>query len=179
MLKDLELERANHSATPCAVERKNEGDARSDESAEENRRRQGQTQTKHEWDGLSGDDKDRRWQVTTHSQTSLSTELSSHESATCHKTGPDLKIASMQVCCAMASSSVRDMERVKRIGRYLTGELTAVCLFLWQQKSELWRRIRTPIGVVTERLDLQRRVERRTLLESVDQEAASGVMVHC
>ena len=31
-LKGLELERANHSATPCAVERKNERNARSDES---------------------------------------------------------------------------------------------------------------------------------------------------
>ena len=36
MLKGLELERANHSATPCAVERKKEGNARSDESKGEN-----------------------------------------------------------------------------------------------------------------------------------------------
>ena len=47
-MKDLELERATHSAPPCAVERKNEGNARSDESARENRRGQGQTQAKHE-----------------------------------------------------------------------------------------------------------------------------------
>ena len=32
ILKDLELERANGSATPYAVERNNEGNARSDES---------------------------------------------------------------------------------------------------------------------------------------------------
>ena len=32
IMTDLELERANHSATPCAVERKNEGNAKSDES---------------------------------------------------------------------------------------------------------------------------------------------------
>ena len=32
ILKDLQLERANHSATPRAVERKIEGNARSDES---------------------------------------------------------------------------------------------------------------------------------------------------
>ena len=58
ILTDLELERANHSATPCAVERKNEGNARRDESEEETRRGQGQTQTKHEWDGMSdGDDR--------------------------------------------------------------------------------------------------------------------------
>ena len=60
ILKDLELEGANHSATLCAVERKNVGNARSDESEGEDRRRQGQTQTKYEWDGMSdGDDKDR------------------------------------------------------------------------------------------------------------------------
>ena len=29
---------------------------------------------------------------------------------------PDREFAAMQVCCAMAKSSVRDMERVKRIG---------------------------------------------------------------
>ena len=45
---------------PCAVERNNEGNARSEASARENRRRQGQTQNKHEWDGMSdGDDRDR------------------------------------------------------------------------------------------------------------------------
>ena len=59
-LKDLELERANHSATLCAVDRKNEGGATSYESKGENRCGQGQTQTKHEWDGTSdGDDRDR------------------------------------------------------------------------------------------------------------------------
>ena len=31
------MERANHSATPCAVEKKDEGGARRDESKEENR----------------------------------------------------------------------------------------------------------------------------------------------
>ena len=36
---------------------------------------------------------------------------------------PDLKFASsMQVCCAMAKPTMRDMERVKRIGRYLVGK---------------------------------------------------------
>ena len=35
------------------------------------------------------------------------------------KNRPDLKFASMQVCCAMAKPSLRDMERIKRIGRYL------------------------------------------------------------
>ena len=31
MSKDLELEQSNHSATPCAVERKKDGNAKSDE----------------------------------------------------------------------------------------------------------------------------------------------------
>ena len=44
----IELERANHSATLFAVERKGEGGARRDESKGENRCGQGQTQTKHE-----------------------------------------------------------------------------------------------------------------------------------
>ena len=51
--------RANHSATPCAVERKEEGGARRDESKGENRCGQGQTQIKHERDDVNdGDDRD-------------------------------------------------------------------------------------------------------------------------
>ena len=49
---------------------------------------------------------------------------------------PDLKFASMQVCCAMASPSARDMER-EEIGRYFAGKPRAVCLFWWQQRGEL------------------------------------------
>ena len=50
---------------------------------------------------------------------------------------PDLKFASMQVCCAMAKPTLRDMERVKRIGRYLAGKPRARCWFCWQQSGEL------------------------------------------
>ena len=53
ILKGLELERANHSATPCGVERR-------DESKGENRCRRERTKTKHRWDGVNDDDdKDR------------------------------------------------------------------------------------------------------------------------
>ena len=53
ILKNLKLERANHSATPCAVERKDEGKG-------ENQRGQGQTQIKHECDDMNdGDVRDR------------------------------------------------------------------------------------------------------------------------
>ena len=50
---------------------------------------------------------------------------------------PDLKFASMQVCCAMAKPTMRDMERVKRIGRYLVGKPRARCRFCWQESGEL------------------------------------------
>ena len=49
----------------------------------------------------------------------------------------DLMFASMQVCCAMAKPTVRDMERVKRIERYLVGKPRARCWFGWQQSGEL------------------------------------------
>ena len=44
---------------------------------------------------------------------------------------PDLKLAAMQVCCAMAHPSVTDLERVKRIGRYLVEKPH------WQESGEL------------------------------------------
>ena len=50
---------------------------------------------------------------------------------------PDLKFASMRVCCAMAKPSMRDMECVKRIGRYLVGKPRAKCWFRWQQSGDL------------------------------------------
>ena len=49
---------------------------------------------------------------------------------------PDLKFASMQVFCAIAKPSVRDMERVKRIGRNLARKPRAVCLFRWHKEGE-------------------------------------------
>ena len=60
ILKDLELERANHTATPCTVERKKDGNARSDESEGGNQCEHGQYKTKHEWDNVGdGGDKNR------------------------------------------------------------------------------------------------------------------------
>ena len=47
----------------------------------------------------------------------------------------DLKFAAMQVCCAMANPSASDLERVKRIGRYLMEKPRAECLFHWQQSG--------------------------------------------
>ena len=50
---------------------------------------------------------------------------------------PDLKFASMRACCAMAKPSIRDMECVKRIGRYFVGKPRAKCWFRWQQSGDL------------------------------------------
>ena len=50
---------------------------------------------------------------------------------------PDLKFASMQVCCAMAKPALRDMVHVKRIGRFLAGKPRARCWSRWQQSGEL------------------------------------------
>ena len=61
---------------------------------------------------------------------------------------PDLNFASMQVGCAMASPSVRDMERGKRIG--LGSQDQYACSAGNREVS--WRRIQTPIDVVTELL---------------------------
>ena len=53
ILKGLELERVNHSATPRAVDRRDEGKG-------ESRHGQRQTQTEHEWSSASNsDDRDR------------------------------------------------------------------------------------------------------------------------
>ena len=40
---------------------------------------------------------------------------------------PDLMFASMQACCAVASPTVRDWERVRKIGRYLAGRPRREC----------------------------------------------------
>ena len=50
---------------------------------------------------------------------------------------PGLKFAAMQVCCAMADLSAFDMERVKRIRRYLVGKPPTECMFHWRQSGEL------------------------------------------
>ena len=96
IMKFLELERANHSATPCAVERR-------DESKGENRC--GRGQTKYRWNDMNDDDnRDRPRMVdddaidtVRHLQvvTSHDIEHSLLESVTCHKTA---QTSSSQQC---------------------------------------------------------------------------------
>ena len=128
------------------MERKNQGNARSVESASENRRGQGQTQTKQEWDGMSGgDDRDRPQMAGDDASDSQPltggdiTKYRAHVTRISYlsQDRPDLKFVSMQVCRAMASPSVRDMEGVERIERYLAGKPRALCLFRWQQRIVL------------------------------------------
>ena len=124
MLKDPEMERANHLGPPCAVEGKKEGNARS-ESKRENRCDQGQTQTKHQWDDMcdgdgrnspqmAGDDATDRGHITKYRALVARTSYLS-------QARPFLKFAPIQACCAMANPSVRDMECVQRIGRHSAG----------------------------------------------------------
>ena len=104
------------------------------------------TKARVEWDGMSdGDDRNRPQMADddAHDSQALTsgdiTRYRAHVARISYlsQDRPDLKFASMQVCCAMAKPSVRDVERVKRIGRYLAGKLRAKCWFRWQQSGEL------------------------------------------
>ena len=86
--KNLELERADHSATPCAVERKKEGNARSDESEVE----------------MADDDGNDSQALTGGYITKYSALVARISDLS--QGGPDLK--ALHVCCAMASPSVLD-----------------------------------------------------------------------
>ena len=55
ILKGLELERANHSAAPCVMERKGECKG-------EHQRGQGQIQTEYKWDGVNNGEPQRSGQ---------------------------------------------------------------------------------------------------------------------
>ena len=100
------------------------------ESTDEDRDRPGLNTSGTTWTTVSTGT-DCRWQMmmTTTAQLARISYLSQDR--------PDLKFASMQVCCAMARPTMRDMERVRRIGRFLVGRPRARCWFRWQQCDEL------------------------------------------
>ena len=121
------------------MERKNEGKG-------ESRRGQGQTQTEHEWSNASNsDDRDRPQMADDDdpdSQALANGDTTRYRALVARisylsQDRPDLKFASMQVCCAMAKPTMRDTERVKRIGRYLVGKPRARCWFRWQHSGEM------------------------------------------
>ena len=130
------MERANHSATPCAVEKR-------DESKGKNRC--GRGQTKRRWDDVNDDDKRDRPRMADDdaidSQALTGGDITRYRALVARisyfQDRPDLKFASMRACCAMAKPSMRDMECVTKIGRYLVGKPRAKCWFRWQQSGDL------------------------------------------
>ena len=121
-MKGVELERAKHSATPCAVERR-------DESKGENRC--GRGQTKRRWDDVNDQDNGDRPRMADDdaidSQALTGGDIKRYRALVARisylsQHRPDLQFASMRVCCAMAKPSMRDVECVKRIGGYLVGK---------------------------------------------------------
>ena len=119
MWKDLELERANHSATPCAAARKNEGNARSDESKGVTRcgrtdsdqarvgRHDGRTRPQMAGDDAADSQALIGGDITKYRALVARISLLSHDR-------PDLKFPSMQVCWAMAKPSLGSLEQSAR-----------------------------------------------------------------
>ena len=122
IVKGLGLERANHSATPCAVERREEGKGEN---------QCGRRQSKHRRNDVNDDDNRSRPQMADDDAID-SQALTGGDITRCRalvartsylsQDRPDLKFASMRVRCAMAKMWVRDVECVKRIGRYPVGK---------------------------------------------------------
>ena len=117
---------------------------RRDESKGENRG--GRGQTKYRWNDMNDDDnRDRPRMVDDDAidcQALTGGDVTRYRALVARisylsQDRPDLKFAAMQVCCAMANPTVRDSERVKRIGRYLADRPRAKCWFRWQQSGEL------------------------------------------
>ena len=111
------------------------------------RNRCGRGQTKHRWDDVNDDDENKdRQQIAgddaIDSQALTGGDIARYRALVARisylsQDRPDLKFAWMRVCCAMAKPTMRDMECVKRIGRYLVGKPRAMCWFRWQQSGDL------------------------------------------
>ena len=154
ILKGLELERANRSPTPCAVKRKDEGNG-------ESRRGQGQTQTEHEWDNANNSDDMDRPQMADDddpdSQALTNGDITRYRALVARisylsQDRPDLKFASMQVGCAMAKPTMRDIERIKRIRRYPLGSRGQDAGSAGSRVSS-WRHTQTLTGEATRPLE--------------------------
>ena len=112
----------------------------------EHRRRDGQIQPEHKRDDMDNGDNRDRLQVADDDENDSPARTCGNITryralaagiSYLSQDRPDLKFASVQVCCAMARPTMRDMERVKRIGRSLVWRPTARCWFRWQQSGEL------------------------------------------
>ena len=116
------------------MDEKNENNARSDGSKGKNQCEWGHRQTIHDWDDAGDGDDTNRVQMTTDerddandSQALTGCDITKYRELVARisdlsQDRPDLKFAAMRVCCAMANPSASDLERVKRIGRYLVGK---------------------------------------------------------
>ena len=173
------MERANHSATPSAVERK-----------EGNQCERGQRQTKHDWDDVGDSDDKFRVQMTNDERDGAndSQALTGGDITKCRalvalisylsQDRPDPKFAAMEVCCAMANPSASNLERVKRIGRYLVVKTRVACLFHWQQSGELQAYSDADCGgdeVTRQSVSAGVIMRGGHCEKSMDQEAAGGV----
>ena len=141
------------------------------------------TQIEHEWDNANNSDHRDRPQMADDdddSQAFTNGDITRYRALVARisylsQDRPDLKFASMQVYCAMVKPTMRDMERVKRIGRYFVGKPRARCWFRWQQSGE--QEVYSD-AVVRRQSHSKIRIgwghhERRTLPRGMDQEAAS------
>ena len=81
-MKFFDFKRANHTATPCPVERMRGGKPRNGASKGESQGEQGQTDARHEWDHQSDKDDRCRVQMTnddeTDSQAPTSGDITKH-----------------------------------------------------------------------------------------------------
>ena len=87
---------------------------------------------------------DRRWQMTMTMTARHSQVVTPHGKRALvarvsylSQNRPEPKLASLQVCCAIAMPTMRDMERVKRIGRDLVGRPRQSAGSAGQQSGEL------------------------------------------
>ena len=112
---------------------------------------QGQTQTGHKWDDANNSDDRHQPQMADDddpdSRALAKGDITRYRALVARisylsQYRSDLKFALMQVCCAMAKPTMRDMERVKRIGRYLVGKRRARCWMLQRRcawsTAEVW-----------------------------------------
>ena len=141
ILKDLALERANHIGTPCAVDRTAQEIMKAGRGVDADRPRPS-TSGSTPMRVMTGTD--RGLQMTTtmtarHSRvvTSRGTLHSSHESAIFHQIDQISSLPRCGYAVRMEKPSVRDMERVKRIGRCFAGKPRTKWWFRWQQSGDL------------------------------------------
>ena len=158
-MKGLKLVRANHSATPCAVERR-------DESKEEDRC--GRGQTKRRWDDVNDDDNRDRPRMAdddaNDSQALTSGDITRYRALVARisypsQDRPDLKFASMRGM--LCDGKTIDAGHGMRQEDWQVPRRQAKSEVLGSSGNRVvsWRRIRTLTGEVTGPLDHRSQLE--------------------